>query len=93
MIWVWFKIVLVLFFKIFILFIKGFYVNLLVYFLLIFKGKWVSRLVWKFFVDKMRILEGDIGVVLNYIYIGLVFGSFYIWVFLMVRDYGEGIGV
>lgn len=66
---------------------------LIVFFFLNIDRKWVSRLVWKFFVDKMRILEGDIGVVLNYIYIGLVFGSFYIWVFLMVRDYGEGIGV
>lgn len=66
---------------------------LIVIFFLNIDRKWVSRLVWKFFVDKMRILEGDIGVVLNYIYIGLVFGSFYIWVFLMVRDYGEGIGV
>lgn len=63
------------------------------FFFLNIDRKWVSRLVWKFFVDKMRILEGDIGVVLNYIYIGLVFGSFYIWVFLMVRDYEEGIGV
>lgn len=66
---------------------------LIVFFFLNIDRKWVSRLVWKFFVDKMRILEGDIGVVLNYIYIGLVFGSFYIWVFLMVRDYEEGIGV
>lgn len=66
---------------------------LIVFFFLNIDRKWVSRLVWKFFVDKMRILEGGIGVVLNYIYIGLVFGSFYIWVFLMVRDYGEGIGV
>lgn len=54
--------------------------------------KWASRLAWKPFVDKMRILEGDTGAVLNHTHIGLVLGSFHIWAFLTVRDHGEGTG-
>lgn len=66
---------------------------LIAFFSLNINRKWASRSAWKPCVDKMRILEGDIGAALNRTHIGLVLGSFHIWAFLTARGHGEGTGV